>query len=239
MDIDFQNFKFLSDDHTRFESGEIIQANNKGAFRGIMIKSNDNKTFFVTIYNMIDHHPVWGNNIQMAEKRMQIIKETGTQTVLRGFGTDIMGEPMSDYGLTIHKNKNEVDMISLYMYDRSIEIRYKKSVKTNIDNEIQSTREDISKLKLFVQKWFNETPMELKTSICMSTDQMNNIGAKYYNQDDIHEAIKYYKKALDILPINDDAIKNLISCYEITNELHKINELKIKLDYLKSIGYST
>src|SRR5258708_22772629 len=86
--IDLTDFKFLSDDHTRIENGRPTQANNKGAWRGIRVKTSDNTTFYVTMYNMNENHPVWGDNIQMAEKRMKILEETNDKIVLRGFGTD-------------------------------------------------------------------------------------------------------------------------------------------------------
>jgi hypothetical protein len=89
--IDLTDYKFLSDDHTRIENGRPTNANNKGAWRGIRIKTSDSKTFYVTIYNMNENHPVWGNNIQMAEKQMKIVKENSEKIILRGFGTDLMG----------------------------------------------------------------------------------------------------------------------------------------------------
>ena len=37
--IDLTDFKFLSDDHTRIENGRPTTANNKGAWRGIRVKT--------------------------------------------------------------------------------------------------------------------------------------------------------------------------------------------------------
>jgi len=87
--IDLTDFKFLSDDHTRIENGRPTTANNKGAWRGIRVKTSDNQTFFVTMYNMNENHPVWGDNIQMAEKRMKVIEENNEKTILRGFGSGL------------------------------------------------------------------------------------------------------------------------------------------------------
>src|SRR5688572_26123086 len=96
--IDLTDFKFLSDDHTRIENGRATSADNKGAWRGIRVKTSDNNTFYVTMYNMNENHPIWGDNIQMTEKRMKLIEESEDKVVLRGFGTDAMGASFADYG---------------------------------------------------------------------------------------------------------------------------------------------
>jgi hypothetical protein len=126
--IDLKDFKFLSDNHTRFENGRPTNANNKGAWRGIRITSTDNRTFYVTMYNMNGNHPVWGNNIQMAEKQMKLIEESNGKIVLRGFGNDSMGGSFADYGLTLHIANNSVFKIALHMHDRLIDIVYERAV---------------------------------------------------------------------------------------------------------------
>jgi len=127
--IDLTDYKFLSDNHTRIENGRPTNANNKGAWRGIRIKSSDNCTFYVTMYNMNGNHPVWGDNIQMAEKRMKLINESNDKIVLRGFGTDAMGGSFADYGITLHKTNGDVKKVTLHMHDRNIDIIYEKAEK--------------------------------------------------------------------------------------------------------------
>ena len=56
-------------------------------------------------------------------------------------------------------------------------------------------------------------PRHIKLDLAGKTDNLNNIGIDYYEYGDINNAILYYNKALDIYPINDDALKNLIVCY--------------------------
>ena len=134
--IDLTDYKFLSDDHTRIENGRPSNANNKGAWRGIRIKSSDNCTFYVTMYNMNGNHPIWGDNIQMAEKRMKLIDENNDRIVLRGFGTDVMGASFADYGITLHKTNGDVGKITLHMYDRKVDIVYEKA-----ENKQQTSNE--------------------------------------------------------------------------------------------------
>ena len=94
--IDLSDFKFLSDDHTRIENGRPTTANNKGAWRGIRVKTSDNQTFYATMYNMNENHPVWSDNIQMTEKRMKVIEETNNKINLCDFGSEAIGSSFCD-----------------------------------------------------------------------------------------------------------------------------------------------
>jgi hypothetical protein len=79
------------------------------------------------MYNMSGIHPVWGNNIQMAEKQMKLLDETNDKIILRGYGTDIMGASFADYGITLHKTNGNINKITLHMHDRNIDIVYMKA----------------------------------------------------------------------------------------------------------------
>lgn len=125
-ELDMSDFKFVSDNHIRTQNGQTSNANNKGAWRGVRIQSTDNKVFHVSIYNLVGNHPVWGDNVQMAPKQMKIIESNSEKIVLRGFGQDMMGAPFSDYGITLNKVNNNVESITLHMYDRNIQIKYLK-----------------------------------------------------------------------------------------------------------------
>lgn len=240
--IDLTDFKFLSDDHTRIENGQPTTANNKGAWRGIRVKTSDNTTFFVTMYNMNENHPVWGDNIQMAEKRMKVIDENNDKTVLRGFGTDAMGASFADYGLTLHKSNNNVTKVALHMHDRNIDIIYQKA-----ENKAQSTKlEDFSKndsFENFIER-FSKMAMPEKMQIAMQTDLINNQGADAYENGNIELAIEKFQQALKIMPINDDALINLCRCYTRIGDYEKSTEPLKKLYYLnpntkkKIIAYS-
>ncbi|SNR14201.1 tetratricopeptide repeat protein [Tenacibaculum jejuense] len=240
--IDLTDFKFLSDDHTRIQSGHQTNANNKGAWRGIRVKTSDNKIFYVTMYNMDGNHPVWGDNIQMAEKQMKMLEETNERIVLRGFGKDAMGSSFADYGLTLYKSNNKIDKVSLHMHDRNIDIVYEKA-----ENKEQSTKLDNftekDSFKGFIQR-FSSMTMTDKMQIAMQTDTVNNKGATAYNNGDIELAIKSFNQALQIMPINDDALINLARCYTRIEDYEKSIEPLHKLHILntdnkgKIIAYS-
>jgi tetratricopeptide (TPR) repeat protein len=229
--IDLTDFKFLSDDHTRVENGRPTSANNKGAWRGIRVKTSDNKTFYVTMYNMNENHPVWGNNIQMAEKRMKLDAEQNDKIILRGFGTDAMGATFADYGLTLHKSNNNVNKVTLHMYDRKIDIIYEKA-ENKKQSETLNQFSDFDNFKKFTHKWNTSMPMQEKIKIAMLSDALNNKGAHAYNDDDYQNAIKYFEQALAVMPNNDDALKNLKFCYSEIGNQTKLNEVVKKLNYL-------
>jgi tetratricopeptide (TPR) repeat protein len=229
--IDLTDFKFLSDDHTRIENGRPTNANNKGAWRGIRVKTSDNSTFFVTMYNMNENHPVWGDNIQMAEKRMKLVVEQNDKIVLRGFGTDAMGASFADYGLTLHKSNGNVSKVTLHMHDRNIDIAYEKA-ENKKQSETLNQFSDFDNFKNFIHKWNTSMAMQEKMQIARQSDALNNKGAHAYNADDFQNAIKYFEQALALMPNNDDALKNLKLCYSEIGNQTKVNEVAKKLNYL-------
>jgi tetratricopeptide (TPR) repeat protein len=240
--IDLTDYKFLSDDHTRIQKGETTKADNKGAWRGIRITTSDNNIFYVTMYNMNEKHPVWGDNIQMAEKQMKMLEETENKIVLRGFGNDAMGSSFADYGLTLHKANGDINKVSLHMHDRNINIVYEKA-----HNEEQtSTLDNYSQTDSFVNfiQKFNSMPMSDKMQIAMQTDTINNRGAEAFKNGDTEFAIENFEQALKIMPNNDDALINLVRCYTKTGKYEKSIEPLNKLNHLNSnnkskiIGYS-
>lgn len=229
--VDLTDYKFLSDDHTRIENGRPTNANNKGAWRGIRIKTSDNNTFYVTMYNMNENHPVWGDNIQMAEKRMKLVEETNDKIVLRGFGTDAMGASFADYGITLHKSNNVVNKITLHMHDRNIDIVYEKA-ENRKQTETLNQYSDFDNFKAFTHRWNTSMPMNEKMSIASQSDNVNNRGAEAYKNGDLLSAIKYFEQALTLMPNNDDALKNLKLCYSRIGKQEKVNEMIKKLNYL-------
>ncbi len=122
----FPNLQFHSTDHIRFQNGLDVSGHNKGCNRGIEIINHPDveDAFLVTIYNLDGNHPVWGDNVQMAPKRMRIVYNSNNVIKLQGFGYDRMGTPFSDYGLSIYSENNLITKIVLHMIDRSIDIEY-------------------------------------------------------------------------------------------------------------------
>ena len=90
MNHDFlSNFTFESHSHMRIQCGEKRPL-QKDKTRIIKIQDNISGLhgYTVTIYNGDGNHPIWGDNIQMAPKRMKVIEETSSKIVLRGYGYD-------------------------------------------------------------------------------------------------------------------------------------------------------
>ena len=229
--IDLTDYKFLSDNHTRIENGKPINADNKGAWRGIRIKTSDNRTYFVTMYNMNENHPVWGDNIQMAEKKMKLFIESDDKIILQGFGKDSMGSSFADYGITLYKSNGDIKKVTLHMHERNIDIVYEKA-----DGKKQSVSlnhySDFDDFKTFTYKWNTSISTNEKILIASQTDTVNNRGVEAYNNGDIRDAIIYFVQALRIMPNNDDALKNLKLCYTKICNYSKANEMQKKLDYL-------
>lgn len=237
LSVDLTDFKFLSDDHVRIENGRSTNVNNKGAWRGIRVKTSNNSTFSVTMYNMNENHPIWGDNIQMAEKKMKVIVDQNDKIVLRGFGTDSMGASFADYGLTLYKLDGVINKVTLHMHDRNIDIEYFIAKKESSDDTSLRVDNNFQEIQSFLID-FKSMSREKKMELATMTDYLNNKGVDFYENDDISSAIFYYKKALEVYPINDDALKNLIICYEETNNRSGRVEAEAKMEYLKLIGIS-
>jgi tetratricopeptide (TPR) repeat protein len=231
------NFVFKSYDHLRYENGRHVAGPHGGANRAVKVEPNvsGGEGYTVTLFNLDGNHPVWHNNVQMAPKQMKIILQSEDKIVLRGYGHDMMGSSFADYGLTIHFKDGIVDKCILHMHDRDVDIEYLKADDQSMGNS-KSASNEFEEIQHFFQKWIREVPPNTKLAIARKTDELNNIGCDYYDQDDIPNAIHYYLKALELMPINDDALKNLVVCYKMTNDTKKMLEAQRKFDYLKKLG---
>lgn len=120
--------EFLSTDHVRFQNGINVSGHNYNCNRKFIIEKNitGNEGYTVSILNMDNIHPYWGNNVQMSPKQMHIIKSSDNIIELRGFGYDPMGFSFSDYGISIVIEDEEIRQIKLNMFDRGISIIYYK-----------------------------------------------------------------------------------------------------------------
>jgi hypothetical protein len=133
--MDLSNVKFISDGHIRYQNGQDASGHNKDCWRGVIIQNNisGGQGYTVTIYNLDGDHSLWGDNIQMAPKQMEIEEQSSSSIKLRGFGTDQMGGSFADYGLTISINNSTIEKVTLHMHDRNIDIVYFKA--TNAETE--------------------------------------------------------------------------------------------------------
>ena len=230
LPIDLTDFKFVSDDHIRYENGQERKADNKGAMRGVRIQTSDNKTFSASIYNMSGIHPVWGNNVQMAPKQMKIVDQNNSLIKLRGFGVDSMGASFADYGISLHLKNKIVEKATLHLHDRNVDILYLKADQTTKQTNSEP-KSEFQKFKEFTDNWRNLSQSE-QWQIAGETDKLNNIGANFYREDNIGQAIVFFKKAIEVMPNNDDALKNLKICYNEIGEYDKAREMERRLDYV-------
>lgn len=119
---------FDSSDHIRFQNGEDISGHNLGCNRRIVLEKNieGDEGYTVTMYNLDTIHPLWRDNIQMAPKRMRIVKVDNNVIQLRGYGFDMLGGAFADYGIILLIENNNITRVQLNMYDRNTSIVYLK-----------------------------------------------------------------------------------------------------------------
>ena len=126
---------FDSSDHLRYQNGQCVSGHNYGCHRRVVIEKNvdGGDGYTVTIYNLDGIHPMWGNNVQMAPKPMNIVNIQGGTVELRGFGYDrralAMGVPkqmasFADYGIIVFVEDGVINKVQLNMYDRNVSLVY-------------------------------------------------------------------------------------------------------------------
>jgi tetratricopeptide (TPR) repeat protein len=120
---------------------------------------------------------------------------------------------------------------SSYLTDSPVSTLSKIIELLNIETNSVQENTEFEELIEFQQKWYSMNMAE-KQQIARETDRINNIGADFYNQDNFSEAIKYFEMALEVMPTNDDALKNLIICYKYIGEFDKIPAISRKLAFL-------
>lgn len=231
------NFLFKSNDHIRYENGKQTSGPHGSANRAIKVEPQigSREVYLVTIYNLDGDHPIWQNNIQMAQKPMRIINKSSDIIELRGFGFDRTGAAFADYGLDIFYKNGSVEKCFLHMFDRKVDIEYLRANNQSLE-DISPSANSFAEIQTFLQKWNEEYSVEKKIRIAQKSDELNNKGCEYYNNDDYENAILYFNKALEVMPINDDALKNLKICYKVTWNFSKQKEIELKLGYLKLRG---
>ena len=88
------------------------------------------KGYIVTIYNLDGVHPMWGNNVQMSPKPMEVVSQSNNKVELRGYPVLAMTPfgwmevDQSDYGVTIYFDAEKVEKCVLHMFDRNTDIVY-------------------------------------------------------------------------------------------------------------------
>lgn len=132
---------FNSTSHLRFENGITVREIQK-CNRVIKIEDSvngcdgydrvDRDGYIVSILNLDQPHPVWGGNYQMSPKPMRLIDKSDSIVILRGYSVlaqtpfGWMDVDLSDYGVTLYAENDEIVMCRLDMFDRNVYIEYYK-----------------------------------------------------------------------------------------------------------------
>lgn len=132
---------FESTSHQRFECDNPVGGlqicnravqidENINGCKGYRITPGDG--FIVSILNRDGNHPLWGDNYQMSPKPMRVANKTSNTISLRGYEVLAMtpfgfqSVDMSDYGITLYVEDDEIVKCRLDMFDRNTYIEYYK-----------------------------------------------------------------------------------------------------------------
>lgn len=130
---------FESHSHQRFEHGIPVRGlqvcnravkieENINGCKGYNIQPGDG--YIVSILNLDGNHPMWGDNYQMNPKPMRLVRKTSNEISLQGYEVLAMTPfgyqeiDMSDYGITLYIENDEIVRCRLDMFDRNIYIEY-------------------------------------------------------------------------------------------------------------------
>lgn len=128
-------FVFESNQHQRYENGNPVKGlqesprtvkveKNINGCSGYQLKNGDG--YIVRMINGDTGQP------QMSAKPMRVIKSTATEVTLRGYMVSaqtpfgFQDVDMADYGLTVSLKDGKVVKCFLHMYDRNVDIEYRK-----------------------------------------------------------------------------------------------------------------
>jgi hypothetical protein len=179
---------FISNDHSRFENGVKVNADNKGALRGIKILRDESEDVYGVSMHILDESMSnWGDKIQMAPKQMKIISQSNDKILLRGFGYDNMGNSFSDYAMELNYQNDSLFKSTLILVDRNVKITYHKATKiiSNSTSKIQITTEI---LNLLIENHDDDD------SLIFESDVIENLEEKFslqVNSSEIIDAVKF------------------------------------------------
>lgn len=140
-------FVFKSDCHQRFENGrEVMGLQQCG--RTVSVEKNTNGCpgyklnpgdgYIVKVFNEDVGKP------NMSDKPMRIVSKTADKVELRGFPIEAQTPfgwqevDYRDYGLTVYYNNGKVSKSVLHMFDRNVDIEYRKSNNSLYPNNTSS-----------------------------------------------------------------------------------------------------
>ena len=163
VELSIAPFVFESNQHQRYENGNPVKGmqkcprtvkveKNENGCSGYQLKSGDG--YIVRMINGDTGQP------QMSAKPMRVIKSTTTEVTLRGYMVSAQTPfgfqdiDMADYGLTVSLKDGKVVKCVLHMYDRNVDIEYRKeSMNTSSQSTSKaSVKEDLTETELYVNQ---------------------------------------------------------------------------------------
>ena len=84
-------------------------------------------------------------------------------------------------------------------------------------------------------KDFNSYSFDKKHNICSETDNLVSSGNAQYRLGNLNGAVEFYHKALNIHPINNDALQNMYACYKELNMNDKMVHVEIVWNCVKEL----
>lgn len=174
-------FVFKSDCHQRFENGNKVMGlqqcsrtvsveKNTSGCRGY--KLNPGEGYIVKVFNDDLGKP------NMSDKPMRIVSKTADKIELRGFPIEAQTPfgwqevDYGDYGFTVYYSNGKVDKCVLHMFDRNVDLEYRKS---------DSYASNISVFADVATKSKNKQHLEELAQQAMSCLQNGNDGDAVYH----------------------------------------------------------
>ena len=141
-------FVFKSDCHQRFENGSEVKGlqqcnrtvsveKNTNGCRGYKLKPGDG--YIVKVFNDDLGKP------NMSDKPMRMVSKTTNEVELRGFPIEAQTPfgwqevDYRDYGLTVYYTNGKVSKCVLHMYDRNVDLEYRKSDSSRTSQHTSAT----------------------------------------------------------------------------------------------------
>lgn len=163
VELSIAPFVFESNQHQRYENGNPVKGlqecprtvkveKNVNGCSGYQLNNGDG--YIVRIINGDTGQP------QMSAKPMRVIKSTASEVTLRGYMVSaqtpfgFQDVDMSDYGLTVSLKDGKVVKCVLHMYDRNVDIEYRKvqKVASSQSSSKASVKEELTEAELYVNQ---------------------------------------------------------------------------------------
>jgi len=128
-----------------------------------------------------------------------------------------------------HFSLSDINELKIYSFGGQ------KIIEETIQGDF--TQSDFTIFKEFYHKWDREFSFEDKKKIAEEADVVNNIGYDFFIKGSFHIAIDCFNQALQIMPINSDSLKNLVTCYTLKEKYEMAIKTLKKLNYLSITNF--